>query len=317
MMGAMISAGLSWLISTLSKKLSTSLPNSEKLTTYECGFEPFGDARKLSVVSFYIVAMLFLLFDLEVVLLLPWGKGLSYVGFFVFMGISIYLTLLLIGYIYETDKGALGPNVANLLISAISFLVYVAKGNWVEVIDMFELTVIRVFETLSIWDLMYIKGLGGISWLFLLFFKLLKFAYIFVIKKALAEISKKLILEQENPIISIDFDLEKTLKVQEELDSGIGIGFREWLWAIILAFFSEVLYELLGFRPEEESDIFRRALNGGYAQFIPEQGGWKFQGYPWVVKVRDFENPVQCFHRFFKAAEQEDLLWWISEVKQD
>lgn len=108
MMNVIISAALSWIISILSKKLSISLPSWEKLTSYECGFEPFGDARKLSVVSFFIVAMLFLLFDLEVVLLLPWAKVLVYSGMFVFLGISIYLILLLIGYIYETDKGVLG-----------------------------------------------------------------------------------------------------------------------------------------------------------------------------------------------------------------
>jgi NADH-quinone oxidoreductase subunit A len=114
-LNTIISGGLASLIAFLSKKLSISVPTWEKLTSYECGFEPFGDARKLSIVGFFIVAMLFLLFDLEVVLLLPWAKQFLHTGMFVYTCIVLYILLLGTGFIYETDKGVLGLSVVVII----------------------------------------------------------------------------------------------------------------------------------------------------------------------------------------------------------
>lgn len=82
-------------------------PNSEKISIYECGFSPFGDSRGRFEVRFYIVAILFMIFDLEIVFLFPWiviFDHISYVGFF---SMIIFLFILLIGFIYELMKGAL------------------------------------------------------------------------------------------------------------------------------------------------------------------------------------------------------------------
>src|SRR5262245_35921293 len=80
-------------------------PDSEKLSAYECGFEAFGDARGKFDVRFYLVAILFIIFDLEVAFLFPWAVALDEIGVFGFWSMMIFLGLLTIGFIYEWKKG--------------------------------------------------------------------------------------------------------------------------------------------------------------------------------------------------------------------
>lgn len=82
-------------------------PNSEKLSTYECGFEPFDDARLPFDVRYYLVAILFILFDLETAFMFPWAVVLRKIGVFGFVSMAIFLGILLIGFLYEWKKGAL------------------------------------------------------------------------------------------------------------------------------------------------------------------------------------------------------------------
>jgi NADH-quinone oxidoreductase subunit A len=87
--------------------LKTNKKNPEKLTPYECGFEPFEDARLKFDVRFYLVAILFIVLDLEVAFLFPWAVVFTKVGWPGFIAMGIFLFLLLIGFIYEWKKGAL------------------------------------------------------------------------------------------------------------------------------------------------------------------------------------------------------------------
>ena len=82
-------------------------PDPEKLSAYECGFEAFSDSRMEFDVRFYLVAILFIIFDLEVAFLFPWAVALSDIGLFGFISMMIFLFLLTIGFIYEWKKGAL------------------------------------------------------------------------------------------------------------------------------------------------------------------------------------------------------------------
>ncbi len=82
-------------------------PDTEKLSTYECGFEPFDDTRGHFDVRFYLVAILFIIFDLEVALLFPWAVTLEEIGLLGFWSMVIFLGILTIGFIYEWKKGAL------------------------------------------------------------------------------------------------------------------------------------------------------------------------------------------------------------------
>jgi len=82
-------------------------PDPEKLSPYECGFEPFGDARRQFDVRFYLVAILFIIFDLEVAFLFPWAVSLGEIGLFGFWSMIVFLAVLTIGFIYEWKKGAL------------------------------------------------------------------------------------------------------------------------------------------------------------------------------------------------------------------
>ena len=82
-------------------------PNSEKLSPYECGFEPFEDARVRFDVRYYLVAILFIIFDLEVAFLFPWSISLGQLGLFGFWSMIVFLGVLTIGFIYEWKKGAL------------------------------------------------------------------------------------------------------------------------------------------------------------------------------------------------------------------
>ena len=92
---------------SLSFVLSPKKPNDEKLSPYECGFEPFDDARTKFDIRFYLVALLFIIFDLEVAFLFPWAISLENIGLFGYFSMMIFLTIFTIGFIYEWKKGAL------------------------------------------------------------------------------------------------------------------------------------------------------------------------------------------------------------------
>ena len=87
--------------------LARQQPNSEKLSPYECGFEPFADARSKFDVRFYLVSILFIIFDLEVAFLFPWAVSLGSIGLFGFWSMIVFLLVLTVGFIYEWRKGAL------------------------------------------------------------------------------------------------------------------------------------------------------------------------------------------------------------------
>ncbi|RVT95426.1 NADH-quinone oxidoreductase subunit A [Rhodovarius crocodyli] len=82
-------------------------PDAEKLSTYECGFEPFEDTRHRFDVRFYLVAILFIIFDLEVAFLFPWAITLGEIGWLGFGSMMAFLGVLTVGFIYEWRKGAL------------------------------------------------------------------------------------------------------------------------------------------------------------------------------------------------------------------
>jgi NADH-quinone oxidoreductase subunit A len=82
-------------------------PYKEKLSQYECGFEPFGDARLPFDVRFYLVAILFIIFDLETAFLVPWAVVLRHIGWTGFWAMIIFLAVLIVGFIYEWKRGAL------------------------------------------------------------------------------------------------------------------------------------------------------------------------------------------------------------------
>lgn len=82
-------------------------PDKEKLSTYECGFEPFGDARAKFDVRFYLVSILFIIFDLEIAFLFPWAISLKAIGMFGFWSMMLFLGVLTVGFIFEWKKGAL------------------------------------------------------------------------------------------------------------------------------------------------------------------------------------------------------------------
>ena len=86
---------------------SPSNPDPEKLSAYECGFEPFNDSRMEFDVRFYLVAILFIIFDLEIAFLFPWAISLGQIGLFGFVSMMIFLFILTVGFIYEWKKGAL------------------------------------------------------------------------------------------------------------------------------------------------------------------------------------------------------------------
>tara|TARA_B100000900_G_scaffold403719_1_gene411163 strand:- start:753 stop:1121 length:369 start_codon:yes stop_codon:yes gene_type:complete len=87
--------------------LSPNNPDPEKLSAYECGFEPFNDSRMEFDVRFYLVAILFIIFDLEIAFLFPWAISLGKIGIFGFVSMMIFLFILTVGFIYEWKKGAL------------------------------------------------------------------------------------------------------------------------------------------------------------------------------------------------------------------
>ncbi len=98
---------LSMLILGLSFVFSTQKTDPEKISAYECGFDPFDDARARFDIRFYLVAILFIIFDLEVTFLFPWAISLNKVDLFGFWSMVIFLLILTIGFVYEWRKGAL------------------------------------------------------------------------------------------------------------------------------------------------------------------------------------------------------------------
>ena len=91
----------------LSRLLGVHRPDSEKLSPYECGFEAFEDARMKFDVRYYLVAILFILFDLEIAFLFPWAVALKDIGATGFWAMMVFLTILVVGFVYEWKKGAL------------------------------------------------------------------------------------------------------------------------------------------------------------------------------------------------------------------
>ena len=97
----------SGILLSLGLLLAPSRPDAQKLSPYECGFEAFEDARMKFDVRYYLVAILFILFDLEIAFLFPWAVTLNEIGLFGFGSMMIFLAILVIGFIYEWKKGAL------------------------------------------------------------------------------------------------------------------------------------------------------------------------------------------------------------------
>jgi NADH-quinone oxidoreductase subunit A len=102
-----ISLVLSSIIFFLSFFIATQRPSVEKLSAYECGFDPFNDARTVFDVRFYLVAILFIIFDLEIIYLFPWCTAASNIGYLGFWLMAFFLIILTLGFIYEWMKGAL------------------------------------------------------------------------------------------------------------------------------------------------------------------------------------------------------------------
>jgi NADH-quinone oxidoreductase subunit A len=91
----------------LGKLLAPNKPDAAKLSPYECGFEAFEDARMKFDVRYYLVAILFILFDLEIAFLFPWATVINDIGFGGFLSMMLFLVILTVGFVYEWMKGAL------------------------------------------------------------------------------------------------------------------------------------------------------------------------------------------------------------------
>ena len=102
-----IATALALLIVAAAFIVARQRPDSEKLSAYECGFDAFDDARGMFDVRFYLVAILFIIFDLEVAFLFPWAVTLGEIGLVGFWSMIVFLAVLTVGFIYEWKKGAL------------------------------------------------------------------------------------------------------------------------------------------------------------------------------------------------------------------
>ncbi len=91
----------------LGRLVAPNRPDAEKLSPYECGFEAFEDARMKFDVRYYLVAILFILFDLEIAFLFPWAVVLNEIGLYGFLSMMVFLAILVVGFVYEWMKGAL------------------------------------------------------------------------------------------------------------------------------------------------------------------------------------------------------------------
>jgi NADH-quinone oxidoreductase subunit A len=102
-----IAVGMTIMILMASFVVARQRPDTEKLSPYDCGFAPFEDTRGRFDVRFYLVAILFIIFDLEVAFLFPWAVSLGNIGLFGFWSMMFFLAILTIGFVYEWKKGAL------------------------------------------------------------------------------------------------------------------------------------------------------------------------------------------------------------------
>jgi len=102
-----IAVGLSAVMVLASYVIARQNPDSEKLSSYECGFDPFENARGRFDVRYYLVAILFIIFDLEVAFLFPWAVTFGTLGLFGFWSMMVFLGVLVVGFAYEWKKGAL------------------------------------------------------------------------------------------------------------------------------------------------------------------------------------------------------------------
>jgi NADH-quinone oxidoreductase subunit A len=98
---------LGGILLTVGLVVSPNRPDPQKLSPYECGFEAFEDARMKFDVRYYLVAILFILFDLEIAFLFPWAVVLPEIGVFGFWAMMVFLLILVVGFVYEWKKGAL------------------------------------------------------------------------------------------------------------------------------------------------------------------------------------------------------------------
>ncbi|HEV8502262.1 MAG TPA: NADH-quinone oxidoreductase subunit A [Casimicrobiaceae bacterium] len=102
-----VGLGLGALMLAVGSLVAPSKPDPSKLSPYECGFEAFEDARMKFDVRYYLVAILFILFDLEIAFLFPWAVVLPDIGFAGFAAMMVFLAVLVVGFVYEWKKGAL------------------------------------------------------------------------------------------------------------------------------------------------------------------------------------------------------------------
>src|SRR6185503_8115926 len=103
----MVGLAIGVLPVVLGKLLGPHRPDPEKLSPYECGFEAFEDARMKFDVRYYLVAILFILFDLEIAFLFPWATVVNDIGLAGFISMMVFLGILVVGFVYEWMKGAL------------------------------------------------------------------------------------------------------------------------------------------------------------------------------------------------------------------
>jgi NADH-quinone oxidoreductase subunit A len=102
-----IGLGLGAMMIMMGAMLGPSRPDSAKQSPYECGFEAFEDSRMKFDVRYYLVAILFIIFDLEIAFLFPWAVVLDEIGMFGFLAMMLFLAVLVVGFVYEWRKGAL------------------------------------------------------------------------------------------------------------------------------------------------------------------------------------------------------------------
>jgi NADH-quinone oxidoreductase subunit A len=102
-----VAGGFGLLLLALGWVLGPRRPDAEKVSPYECGFEAFEDSRTKFDVRYYLVAILFIIFDLEIAFLFPWAVSLDSIGGFGLLSMGVFLAVLVVGFIYEWKKGAL------------------------------------------------------------------------------------------------------------------------------------------------------------------------------------------------------------------
>ena len=102
-----VAGGFGVVLLALGWVLGPRRPDSEKISPYECGFEAFEDTRNKFDVRYYLVAILFIIFDLEIAFLFPWAVSLDAIGGFGLLSMGVFLAVLVVGFVYEWKKGAL------------------------------------------------------------------------------------------------------------------------------------------------------------------------------------------------------------------